>query len=86
MACGLPCVASRLPGSTDTIIVDGDNGLLIPPGDVDALASAIARVLADDALAARLGAAARATVARRFAGADVADRWLDGYRMLPDLR
>lgn len=86
MACGLPCVASRLPGSTDSIITDGDNGLLVPAGDVEALASAVAGVLADGALASRLGAAARATVARRFAGADVAERWLDGYRMLPHLR
>jgi glycosyltransferase involved in cell wall biosynthesis len=47
MACGLPSVASRLPGSTDTIIADGDNGLLVPPGDPAALAVAIAALLSD---------------------------------------
>jgi glycosyltransferase involved in cell wall biosynthesis len=82
MSCGLPCVASRLPGSTDTIIDDGDNGLLVPPGDVEALAAAMAAVLQDAGLAARLGAAARATIARRFASADIANRWLDAYNTL----
>lgn len=79
MACGLPCIASRLPGSTDTIISDGDNGLLVPPGDRAALAAAMAGVLGDPARAAALGARARATIETRFASGAVADRWLDAY-------
>jgi glycosyltransferase involved in cell wall biosynthesis len=82
MASGLPCVASRLPGSTETIIDDGVNGLLVPPGDRKALAGAMASVLGDAQLAAALSAAARATVERRFANADIADRWLDAYDLL----
>lgn len=82
MASGLPCIASRLPGSTDTIITHGDNGLLVPPGDVPALADAMAQVLTDHVLAARLGAAARATIARRFASEGVAARWFDAYERL----
>jgi glycosyltransferase involved in cell wall biosynthesis len=79
MACGLPCVASRLPGSTDIIITHGENGLLVPVGDRDAVAQALAAVLRDEPLAASLGSAARATVAERFANTDVASQWLDAY-------
>ena len=79
MASGLPCVASRLPGSTDVMIADGENGLLVPVGDTDAFARAIAGLLRDRARAAMLGAAARTTITCRFASADVADLWLNAY-------
>lgn len=79
MATGLPVVASRLPGSTDTIIADRENGLLVPPGNVNALTSAIASVMRDRACAQRLGAAARATIQSRFASGHVAEAWLDAY-------
>jgi glycosyltransferase involved in cell wall biosynthesis len=42
------------------VVSDGRNGLLVPPGDAPALGAAIARLLADGDLRARLGAAARA--------------------------
>jgi rhamnosyl/mannosyltransferase len=76
-------VASRLPGSTDTIIVDGENGMLVPPGDAVSLAGAVASLLREPARAAAMGGAARATIERRFANADIADRWLDAYDLLP---
>ena len=79
MACGLPCIASRLPGSTDVMIDSGRNGHLVPSGDPVALANALREVLADPAAAARLGAAARATVESRFTIARVADQWLAAY-------
>lgn len=79
MASGLPCVASRLPGATDVVITDGDDGVLVAPGDVEAFASAIDRLLGDHQAAAALGARARATVTARYSDADVAERWLDAY-------
>jgi glycosyltransferase involved in cell wall biosynthesis len=85
MACGLPCVASRLPGSTEAIIDDGSNGVLTPAGDVTALSDAIARLLDDEDLRGRLGAAARATIAHRYASGGVADRWLEAYDLIPAL-
>ena len=85
MACGLPCVASRLPGSTEAIIEDGSNGLLVAPGDVAALTHAIGKLLDDQDLRHRLGAAARATIAHRFASGEVADRWLEAYDLIPAL-
>lgn len=61
MASGRAVVASRVAGIPD-VITDGVNGLLVPPGDAQALRAALVRLAADDGLRARLGRAARATV------------------------
>jgi glycosyltransferase involved in cell wall biosynthesis len=53
MAAGRPIVASDLPSSRE-FLGDGRNALLVPPGDAAALAAAVARLLADPALAERL--------------------------------
>ena len=65
MAAGLPVVASAVGGLLD-LIEHGRNGLLVPAGDCDALAAAMASLVADPALAARLGGAARDDVAYRY--------------------
>lgn len=57
-ALGLPCIASRCGGNPE-VIRDGENGLLVPPQDVAALRSALARLATDEALRSRLGEAAR---------------------------
>src|SRR5439155_14486687 len=57
MAAGRPIVASDLPSSRE-ILRDGENALLVPPGDAGALAASLRRVLGDDGLARRLAAAA----------------------------
>lgn len=61
MASGLPIAASAVGGLTD-FIVDGTNGLLVPPRDAAALAAAIDRLASDPGLRARLGAAATASM------------------------
>jgi glycosyltransferase involved in cell wall biosynthesis len=53
---GTPAVVSDLPCFAETL---GDAALRVPPGDADALADALLRIAGDDALRARLGAAAR---------------------------
>lgn len=58
MAAGLPVIASRLPATTETIL-DGETGLLVPPADPAALASAIVRLMTDSKLRQRLGENAR---------------------------
>ena len=65
MAAGCPVVAASCGGIPD-LVVDGVNGLLVPPGDVDALARSLHRLLVDRALAERLGKEARATIARGY--------------------
>jgi glycosyltransferase involved in cell wall biosynthesis len=82
MACGLPCVVSRLPGVTDAVIDDEHSGLLIDPADVKALAAALERVLAEPALAARLGAAARARVRASHSLEQLAAGYLAAYARL----
>jgi glycosyltransferase involved in cell wall biosynthesis len=57
MGSGVPTVATRV-GVLPEIIEDEQNGLLVVPGDPDALADAIGRVLSEKALAQRLAAAA----------------------------
>jgi glycosyltransferase involved in cell wall biosynthesis len=65
MAHGKPVVASRVGGLKD-LVVDGETGLLVPPRDVGALRSALERLLADQELRRRMGAAGRARIARHF--------------------
>ncbi len=57
MAAGCAIVASRLAG-IDEAVVDGESGVLVPPGDPAALAAALAALLADGDRRRRLGAAA----------------------------
>jgi len=65
MALGKAVVTTAAGGNTD-LITDGADGLLVPPRDARALGAALARLLGDPALRARLGAAARRRVRERF--------------------
>lgn len=80
MSCGLTCIASRLPGSTDAIIDDGVNGRLVAPDDETALAEALVAALRDPAGAQRMGSRARETIVSRFEIHQTAEHWLDAYR------
>jgi glycosyltransferase involved in cell wall biosynthesis len=65
LAAGLPVVATALGGNLE-VIQDGVTGLLVPPQDPAALATALERLLGDDAFAKRLGAAGREHVTANF--------------------
>jgi L-malate glycosyltransferase len=65
MAAGAPVVATRV-GGTPEALIDGETGLLVPPGDSGAIATAVARLLDDRELATRLGRAARNLIATKF--------------------
>lgn len=60
-----PVIASRL-GQIADVIHDGENGLLIEPGDASALAGAIERLARDESFRGRLGTAGRQTVVERY--------------------
>ena len=65
MACGRPVVATRVGGLIDTVLDDG-TGVHVPPRDPDALAEALASLLADPERRERYGAAGRRRAATRY--------------------
>ncbi|MDX1454440.1 MAG: glycosyltransferase [Gammaproteobacteria bacterium] len=81
MAAGCAVVASDLPTSRE-LIDDGENGLLVAPGDVDALSTAVARLLADPQLAARLGIEARQRIESGYSRASAVQSFAGLYRKL----
>lgn len=78
MASGVPCVATRT-GANEELVQDRVSGLLTPWGNSDALAGALAEVLADDGFAANLGTAARERM-RDFSAEREKNAWEDVYR------
>jgi glycosyltransferase involved in cell wall biosynthesis len=66
MACGVALVATTGGALPEVVGTDGETGLLVAPDDPGALAQAIGRLLDDDALRAKLGAAGRERVLGRF--------------------
>ena len=71
---GLPVVAAASQGP-GALIRDGDDGLLVPVDDVEALAEGIRRLLADPALRKRMATAGTARVEAEFSEAAVVDQW-----------
>lgn len=65
MASSKPVVATEVGGNPETV-VHGETGLLVPPGDADALASAILSILEDKEVASKFGVAGRKRVEERF--------------------
>lgn len=65
LASGRPIITADTPAVRD-LLVDGENALLVPPGDAGALADAIARLAANPALGPAIGAAGRATFDARL--------------------
>ena len=62
---GLPCVGSTADAAAE-VIVDGETGRLVPYGDSDALANALAGLLLDPGRAAQMGEAARRRVLEHY--------------------
>jgi glycosyltransferase involved in cell wall biosynthesis len=81
MASATPVVASRI-GGVPEVVVDGETGFLVEPGDVEALHDRIATLVSDRRLARRLGDNARAAVIARFTWEACAQRCVAAYREL----
>ena len=69
-----PLVMTDVSGASD-LINDGENGMLIPPGDVAAIVSAVARLYAEPGLRDRLASEARTSVASRLSVENVIGRY-----------
>jgi glycosyltransferase involved in cell wall biosynthesis len=79
MACRLPVVSTRVYGIPE-VVVDGESGVLVPPDDVAALRDALARVIGDPALRARMGERGRERFERHFTLERQVDAIADVYR------
>jgi lipopolysaccharide/colanic/teichoic acid biosynthesis glycosyltransferase/glycosyltransferase involved in cell wall biosynthesis len=82
-ASGVPVVTTTATGAIDSVI-DEVTGLLVPAGDSNALAAAIGRLLADDALRADMGRAGRKWMESDFRPQDVRNHRVQLYRDLVD--
>jgi glycosyltransferase involved in cell wall biosynthesis len=78
MAHGVPVVASGVGGLLD-LVVDGETGLVVPPGDVRALRAALERLLGDPELRRRMGEAARRRARERFSWERFGELTLEAY-------
>lgn len=72
MACGLPCIGTTVGGVPD-FVADGENGILIAPGDNSALTDAIWQLYSDGEEVRKLGENARTTVEQRFSMKAIAE-------------
>ncbi|MBM3888538.1 MAG: glycosyltransferase family 4 protein [Verrucomicrobia bacterium] len=81
MMAGTAVVASRSGGLAE-IVRDGETGYLVPPGDTDALAAALLRLLQDRALAERMGRAGRDLALAEFNESRMVDRFVQLYESL----
>jgi len=77
-ACGVPVVASRV-GAVGDAVNDGVTGLLVEPERPEPIAEAVLRLLGDDALRARMGAAGREIALERFSAEQTADVYVQAY-------
>ena len=81
MAAGKPIVATAVGGVPD-LVVEGETGLLVPPGEPAALAEAFGGLVEDRALATRMGEAGRERQRRDFTFAETVRRVEDLYEEL----
>jgi glycogen(starch) synthase len=78
-AAGAPLVASTAGGLAE-LVVDGETGLSVTPGDVDDIVTAVRAVLTDPTAAARRARAAKARLSTEFNWAGIAELTADVYR------
>jgi len=79
MAAGAALVAARA-GAAEEVVRDGDTGVLVPPGNADALAEALRPLMADPAKAQEMGARARAQILAEYDADREAARIVEVYR------
>ena len=85
MACGLPAVCFDFKCGPRDIIVEGENGLIVPDGNVEALAEAMVRLMKDDELRKRMGENAKKVV-EKYSEDRVMGLWVNLYEEISRLR
>jgi glycosyltransferase involved in cell wall biosynthesis len=85
MACGLPCVATRVSGTED-IITHEVNGLLVEPEDSQALAQALLALLRDPPRSSAYGKAARERIEQNYAVEHITDIYVELYERMVSAR
>ncbi len=80
MACATPLIATTGGALPEVVGRDGETALLVPPGDQEALAVALRRLISDEALRARLGRAGHARAHARFTWRAAARATAEVYR------
>ena len=83
MACGVPVIATTV-GAFDELVVEGETGRLIPPGDAERMRAAVATAIASPATLQQWSAAARRHIEERFRIEDEAAALIALYRELLD--
>ena len=81
MAAGVALVAARA-GAAETVVVDGENGVLVPPGDAAALVAALEPLMREPARAEAMGGKARARVVAEFSIDTEVERIAAVYRQV----
>ena len=84
MACGVPCIATRV-GGVPELVDDGVNGLLFGLGEVEVMAAGAIALLRDEARLATMAAAARQTARDRFCTTRIIPRYEAFYRQVMQL-
>ncbi|MCC6575499.1 MAG: N-acetyl-alpha-D-glucosaminyl L-malate synthase BshA [Planctomycetes bacterium] len=79
MACGVPTLTTNAGGLPE-VVKEGETGLMFNVGDINALAAAMSRMLGDDALRAKMGAAARERAVSVFAKEKILPQWHAFYK------
>jgi|Deesub1362A_J573_1020465.scaffolds.fasta_scaffold00470_20 N,N'-diacetylbacillosaminyl-diphospho-undecaprenol alpha-1,3-N-acetylgalactosaminyltransferase len=81
MAMGLPIVTTDSPGCRETV-VEGQNGFLIPPRNVDSLVQALNKLIDNAELRERMGTRSRELAVERFSSEKITSQYIDLYKRL----
>ena len=85
MACGLPAVCFDFKCGPRDIVSEGENGLIVPDGDIDGMAEAMVRLIKDDDLRKRMGEDAKKVV-EKYSEDRVMGLWVNLYEEISRLR
>ena len=82
MAAGLPCISFDFSAGPRDLIISGENGMIIPNGDISSLASAIDYLISEPTERERLGRKAM-EISHKLDADKIANQWLDFLHILP---